>query len=274
MPYPILTLPFPFARRLCQLLTPEELQNVQIAAGHEIEKLKPIVKSIENKDTLFHFADSKIECVDFNEHSEVLSYLTEDSTLVKCKTAMFQTLTGSTFKNIDLTKIHLKTEELTFTMCNISIDILKSIASRIPAKHEVREFLLFQTRTDENINFPLVFGLFPNLKKIRFNQAYEGWLDDLSNINVVQLEYLCVQHTKLNELFHFKPEELLGFIKKQSPEFRLNIVFACPPGANLLQVSKVIMVFLKPHFDILNGKYKIDVHNGSSQVWLTFYNTY
>uniref|UniRef100_A0A7E4WA40 Peptidase_M16_C domain-containing protein n=1 Tax=Panagrellus redivivus TaxID=6233 RepID=A0A7E4WA40_PANRE len=57
MPYPILTLPYPFARRLCQLLTPEELENLQIAAGHKTRHLKPIIQLIKKQcaDELYHF---------------------------------------------------------------------------------------------------------------------------------------------------------------------------------------------------------------------------
>uniref|UniRef100_A0A7E4W4R7 Uncharacterized protein n=1 Tax=Panagrellus redivivus TaxID=6233 RepID=A0A7E4W4R7_PANRE len=43
MPYPILTLPYPFAKRLRQLLTPLELQQLQIAAGNSIDSLKPVI---------------------------------------------------------------------------------------------------------------------------------------------------------------------------------------------------------------------------------------
>uniref|UniRef100_A0A7E4UPS8 BPI2 domain-containing protein n=1 Tax=Panagrellus redivivus TaxID=6233 RepID=A0A7E4UPS8_PANRE len=54
MPYPILTLPYPFAKRLRQLLNPFELEQLQIAAGHTVTNpLKPIVTLY--KDYGVHF---------------------------------------------------------------------------------------------------------------------------------------------------------------------------------------------------------------------------
>uniref|UniRef100_A0A7E4WD10 FTH domain-containing protein n=1 Tax=Panagrellus redivivus TaxID=6233 RepID=A0A7E4WD10_PANRE len=238
MPYPILTLSHPFSRRLCQLLTPEELENLQLAAGPEIRNLKPIVQSFYDQNPQFRF---------FEDAAKVLLYLkdideiTDNYTLslLKCETLTFIEVTDLQFKNSDFSHIYFKANELAFQKCHLTVDYLKYVASIINAHGLLKLCLSISNDLDDDINFAFVFKTFPNLNDLSVGRAYNGWVNDLLNTNVTDLRSFSVYHNNYEELFSFKASDLHRFIKKQLPNFVVKMNVQCEPDATDDDLKKV-----------------------------------
>uniref|UniRef100_A0A7E4WDR6 F-box domain-containing protein n=1 Tax=Panagrellus redivivus TaxID=6233 RepID=A0A7E4WDR6_PANRE len=251
MPYPILTLPYPFARRLCQLLNPEELENLQIAAGYNTRHLKPIIQLIktqtaginnENSNVTLYFTETR------NNHKLTRSK-TDEAPFLKVESLFLFKLTKSLFEKSCFTHLFIITEQLNFCGCEITVDFLKMIALRIPQIYDVT-WLKFVCRCqiDKDVKLPFIFNTFPNVKVFEINYAYNGWLTDLLDLNVVNQRGFSLLHKNFDELFSFNADELYYFIQKQQTEFFIRLTYICDADADQDEIKKAVVTLLKPRF--------------------------
>uniref|UniRef100_A0A7E4VQX4 F-box domain-containing protein n=1 Tax=Panagrellus redivivus TaxID=6233 RepID=A0A7E4VQX4_PANRE len=263
MPYPILTLPYPFAQRLCQLLTPEELENLQTAAAHEIGQLKPIVQSMRSKLVIFYAINSKVVMNLVNHSIRTSVYKTS---YLKCDVLGFHQLNESMFKKSNFSHLYFKAKKLGFWGCDISITFLKTVALMIPAIHQLNQLdLSFSQRIDEAIKLPFIFHYFPNLLCFKTSRAYKGWVNDLLDLNIGGLSFFYIKHTNFDELFSFKAEQLYNFIQKQQSKFMISINYKYSADANTTEIKRSIVTLLKPKFQIVKkGVGKIELNIAST----------
>uniref|UniRef100_A0A7E4VXT2 F-box domain-containing protein n=1 Tax=Panagrellus redivivus TaxID=6233 RepID=A0A7E4VXT2_PANRE len=247
MSYPILTLPYPFAKRLRQLLDPFELEELQKAAGPYVRnELKPIVES-RKMDVVFMSA-------------YVLSYMVKHmnaphANLINCLESLnLLHLTSSDFENATTTQLLIRTKRIGFFECHVSNALLNKL-SKIVVRPFILEFR-YSHRFDEDVKFSTIIKIFPSVCWIGLGKAYSGWLDDLISTRTL-FKAIEIFHDNFDELFSFKPAELYDYVKTQHSTFRILLSYK----VNAYRYDWVIHMmqkFIDPRFDIKkNGRPKV-----------------
>uniref|UniRef100_A0A7E4URL5 F-box domain-containing protein n=1 Tax=Panagrellus redivivus TaxID=6233 RepID=A0A7E4URL5_PANRE len=256
MPYPILTLPYPFARRLHQLLSPDELENLQTAAGPDISQLKPIAQSLKMDYASFTLSDFNVVTLTISNYNDVVTMASCNPLIVKCKHLYVQCLNADIFKKCNfMTKLYLTAEQLHIDRCTVDMKLLTAIASIV---NGVKRFETVNVEND--VKLAGIFELFPRITNIFMPHAYKGWLGDLLRQNVTGLMELSVKHTDFDELFSFRSEELYQFVQNQSPEFKFEILLITPKNPiqtvimDQSDIGNCILPLINPHFDIVEGE--------------------
>uniref|UniRef100_A0A7E4URE3 F-box domain-containing protein n=1 Tax=Panagrellus redivivus TaxID=6233 RepID=A0A7E4URE3_PANRE len=261
MPYPILTLPYPFAKRLRQLLNPLELSELQKAAGHDvINTLKPILKTLNVYTVFFgpHFNnDHKVNFTDGLYYGTTLiSFSKNDHYFIKCDHAVFYDISDTALENFNINqKILMDAIRVEFRDCHVSIDFL-TILSKI----FVEPLLQFDARrchqVDEDINFSTILNIFPHITYIALQKAYSGWFYDLVSTGK-KFHVVEVFNFDFKNLFSFEPEQLYDFVTKQYSDFYICLFVKTDDVDATLDKLKP---FIEPRFDTkANGTVKVVV---------------
>uniref|UniRef100_A0A7E4ZQA7 F-box domain-containing protein n=1 Tax=Panagrellus redivivus TaxID=6233 RepID=A0A7E4ZQA7_PANRE len=185
MPYPILTLPYPFAKRLRQLLSPFELQDLQIAAGHTvINPLKPIVTSYKDYGVLFQgnptaITTGQLYRISMNNVMPFISYYLINNYLYCVDKLELRDMTTIVWENMNLNSLLIKVPYINIESSHISNDLLESVA-KVTVK--VRKLEVYNCRIDEDVTIAPIINTFPHVTNISINKAYFGWLNDLSKL--------------------------------------------------------------------------------------------
>uniref|UniRef100_A0A7E4ZYM9 Pectinesterase n=1 Tax=Panagrellus redivivus TaxID=6233 RepID=A0A7E4ZYM9_PANRE len=127
MPYLILTLPYPFAKRLPQLLNPVELRNLQIAAGHSEGSLKPIVLTCNVYIASFNGNTSDFISVG----QQKVVKIHNNKVFCKCEYAFFIALSEVVVENYYFNNTHYAANVVTFKHCKVSTKFLENVAHKL-----------------------------------------------------------------------------------------------------------------------------------------------
>uniref|UniRef100_A0A7E4VHM3 BTB domain-containing protein n=1 Tax=Panagrellus redivivus TaxID=6233 RepID=A0A7E4VHM3_PANRE len=225
MPYPILTLPYPFAKHLHQLLSPFELQDLQIAAGHNvINTLKPVVTSC--KDYIVHFQGNPndITTCELLRRTKSFSYATinireGEPYLTKCERVRLYDMSNPALESINHNNILAKTDRIDIESSHISNVFLHNVSKFLVQPRKVQ---INGHGFDEDVTFLTILNIFPHANDIMLNNAYFGWLNDLSSLGR-ELQFIMIVFESFEKVFSFRPEELYNFIENQGPEFRIHL---------------------------------------------------
>uniref|UniRef100_A0A7E4UQX5 F-box domain-containing protein n=1 Tax=Panagrellus redivivus TaxID=6233 RepID=A0A7E4UQX5_PANRE len=251
MPYPILTLPYPFAKRLCQLLSPSEVQELQIAAGHNvIDPLKPFVSSIQNYGlSLYGIATTDPHAINTCQaylsspgnvfSSTNLTNIRRDSVRYSVEVLLLLNMSNTALKNLNLRSQQIKTYLIDINSSHVTNDLLKNVARTTVGC----EYLtVYDNRFDENVTFDTIVDNFPRLNTLILNYAYCGWLSDLTNAR--KNLNLILRFDSFETVFSFRPEELYDFIAKQGPKFCIYLSLESNDPAAIYKV----MAYIDPRF--------------------------
>uniref|UniRef100_A0A7E5A1X7 DUF3822 family protein n=1 Tax=Panagrellus redivivus TaxID=6233 RepID=A0A7E5A1X7_PANRE len=209
MPYPILTLPYPFSKRLYQLLSPLELQRLQTAAGYDIHDLQPLVTT-HTVDSFYAYSWKHVPAPPFTivikvPGKEQIALPNVDH-VVNCR---YETnlwyMSSSTFKNLKTRMVG--TPQANFIYCDITNDFLQQ-ASKVVETSVVNIIL---SKVKEDVNFLSVTQMFPKVKSILFNY-YADPEKRIENNYLFGRDYLYFAFCRFEEFYCFKPEELFDFI--------------------------------------------------------------
>uniref|UniRef100_A0A7E4UVC5 F-box domain-containing protein n=1 Tax=Panagrellus redivivus TaxID=6233 RepID=A0A7E4UVC5_PANRE len=193
MPYPILTLPYPFAKRLSQLLSPSELKNLQIAADLITVGPQKVVNILKNK------------------------------ILCKCEYAFFNSLSDAVFENHDFNNTHYAANIVTFKNCKVGTNFLENMAKKLRQSTEL--YFEDKCEIDKSIKFPIIFNLFPFLNTLYITTACNGWVRELVDANpVTKIHIISIEHDNLDELLGFDSEDILS-LHEQHPQIFLSLTY-------------------------------------------------
>uniref|UniRef100_A0A7E4W812 F-box domain-containing protein n=1 Tax=Panagrellus redivivus TaxID=6233 RepID=A0A7E4W812_PANRE len=208
MPYPILTLPYPFAKRLRQLLNPFELKELQRAAGSCVRnELKPIVKSC-NMTAVRIIPKGKNDCI--------LKCVDNDMTISKVNQLLVNSLLGlwcvflnnSNFENATTTQLSIRAVTIAFYSCHITKTVLRNV-SKIAIGARRLDFR--SSFIDKDVTFATIIAAFPTVNCMTIEKAYSGWLHDLKDAKK-DFREVDITHDNFDELFSFKPADLYDYI--------------------------------------------------------------
>uniref|UniRef100_A0A7E4ULC8 F-box domain-containing protein n=1 Tax=Panagrellus redivivus TaxID=6233 RepID=A0A7E4ULC8_PANRE len=258
MPYPILTLPYPFAQRLCQLLSPFELSELQKAAGYDVANvLKPIVETRHihtvNCNPIYNDndnADSTYEMYDG------LKPLPKKDYLIKCMHACFYDMSDSALDTFNVNrKIMFDAVRVNCKNCHVSYAFLKSLLKMLvksPSQFDLR----YCYQIDKDVTFLTILTLFPHVNHIALQNVYFGWLIDLS-ITGKKFHVVEVFGFNFEDMFSFEPEELYNFVTQQYSDFNFHIFLKTD---DVEATFNKIALFIDPRFDTeINGGFKLVV---------------
>uniref|UniRef100_A0A7E4ZYJ5 F-box domain-containing protein n=1 Tax=Panagrellus redivivus TaxID=6233 RepID=A0A7E4ZYJ5_PANRE len=250
MPYPILTLPYPFVKRLRQLLDPFELKELQRAAGPYVRnELKPIVKSCKKDFINICSKDKNDYDVDWLHMKikipEVNQFLIDCTTELK-----FYHMTNSNFEKPTITQVFIKADIIRFLSCRISNAMLRNVL-KIAIRPWYLDFRYSNTGIDEDVTFSTIVDIFPSVKCITMGKAYFGWLDDLINTRK-RLDAVEIFHDNFDELFSFKPADLYDYFRAQYPPFWFLLTYRV--NANRYPwIINMMQKFIDSRFDVLEN---------------------
>uniref|UniRef100_A0A7E4ZSZ5 F-box domain-containing protein n=1 Tax=Panagrellus redivivus TaxID=6233 RepID=A0A7E4ZSZ5_PANRE len=273
MPYPILTLPYPFARRLRQLLDPFELELLQHAAGNAVtSELKPIVVSHKGDRAVFeqvfeHFPNP-IPVYKLKLHCDqiTLNISKKDQKLIKCEIVEFSELSNSTLENFNLDQLMVNVVRITFRKCHISNAFLEKVSKIV--LHPRGLDMGYCTNIDEDVKFSTILKIFPYVNCVAIGTSYFGWLDDLVSTGR-QLDIVEVLHNNFEEMFSFRPDELYEFVTKQCPEFYMHLYVKTN---DIAETVDKIKPYIDPRFDTdVRGYAKIYVTVTLHHIWTGCY---
>uniref|UniRef100_A0A7E4WDF6 F-box domain-containing protein n=1 Tax=Panagrellus redivivus TaxID=6233 RepID=A0A7E4WDF6_PANRE len=226
MPYPILSLPYPFAKRLRQLLNPFELQCLQAAAGYNVNTgLKPLVvshliKSLDFKSVVTNAPNANPAYVLYNNQNS-LTIPKKGQLIISSSMLSFFYMSNDALKTLNTDNLIIGTSLIVLQHCHISNDFLKNVSKMAiiqPSQLDMRN----SVNVDEDVKFSTILDIFPRITYVALRKSYSGWLRDLSNtgkkFHVVELF-----HNNFEEMFNFCPEELYTFTTKQYPDFYFHL---------------------------------------------------
>uniref|UniRef100_A0A7E4V3E6 F-box domain-containing protein n=1 Tax=Panagrellus redivivus TaxID=6233 RepID=A0A7E4V3E6_PANRE len=227
MPYPIATLPYPFRRRLRQLLSPNELVQLQIATGsmEDNKDLLPLktyysissVRMQRVSDSYFRFRWSTSNQV-IKDGLHLLSpkYLYLDN--------FTESDTSSRFFH------HLWPSNVIELIINGST-ITKDFLTKLSQKQLNPKILNINTCSDllftaNDTKFSHFFKTFPLLETAVFQYFLtSGWVRHMLGYGKTHLKDLYIADKNFDRLFSFKSAELDEFVKAQHAGFKLHILY-------------------------------------------------
>uniref|UniRef100_A0A7E4V8K8 Uncharacterized protein n=1 Tax=Panagrellus redivivus TaxID=6233 RepID=A0A7E4V8K8_PANRE len=230
MPYPINTLPYPFKKRLRQLLTPAETLQFQKATGHLENKhyLLPIQKyqqcwrvaiTTDKKLTSSWCLDDSDSvglsmelgpCMYRPKHIHLHNVLETHLSCPIFDYVLFDSADTLTLSDIVITEsllLALAAKKLKLTTFANAVPFPEVFDVDAPRLHAYFDA------------FPTMTGCF------RPCPAYEGWLQDLIEINKPNLKYINIASDDIEKLFSFCYEDMSKLFKRQCSEFRLNLEY-------------------------------------------------
>uniref|UniRef100_A0A7E4WBX6 F-box domain-containing protein n=1 Tax=Panagrellus redivivus TaxID=6233 RepID=A0A7E4WBX6_PANRE len=280
MPYPILTLPYPFAQRLRQLLNPFELKQLQLAAGHNvINPLKPIVPSSKERELYFiknfNTDPDAIPTYDLYLGSHptglsqpMISIPKNDKYLIKCLILRFYDMSHLALTSLNTDTLSIKPFRIDLDRCQIRQAFLKTLSKLVIKPSQL--CMWSSPDVDEGTTFSTILNIFPSVNSIAFAKSYFGWLSDLAS---TRRRFLAVDilHHDVEKIFSFRPEELYSFVIEQHPQFRFHILVVTD---DVDATVKKIAPFIDPRFTCeKNGylKFMLTVKNIMSRYQQEYY---
>uniref|UniRef100_A0A7E4VKD7 F-box domain-containing protein n=1 Tax=Panagrellus redivivus TaxID=6233 RepID=A0A7E4VKD7_PANRE len=216
MPYPILTLPYPFAKRLPQLLSPLELQNLQIAAGRFDGQLKPDVLACNFDCAIFNGDTSDIITIPMRK----VVKLHNNKIICNCEYVFFESLSNAVFENDHFNNTHYAASIVTMERCKVSTKFLENMAKKLTELTELH--IEDESEVDKSIKFPTIFNLFPFCKFLAITTAYNGWVRDLVDASIsTKIKRLTIEHGDLDELLSFDSDDIQSLLEQHSKMYMI-----------------------------------------------------
>uniref|UniRef100_A0A7E4V061 F-box/FBD/LRR-repeat protein n=1 Tax=Panagrellus redivivus TaxID=6233 RepID=A0A7E4V061_PANRE len=245
MPYPIHTLPYPFKKRLRQLLTPVELHELQKATGplETNHFLMPIQKNRKCECLIFRkMVDNKIlldtiPTFEKRNFSDVVEapYLSLKNFDEKAISIHFFNFVQ--FQKVRILELHLDITTVPF--------VIAMAQKRMQLTHLN---IYFATEASESqLRLPVFFKAFPAVLHFSFMlYAYKGWVKDILDCKMFGLEQLTIMSTNFDKLFSFCPEEVYQLVKSQHYKFKLELLHLTEKDFSV-EIHRTLPLF-KPYF--------------------------
>uniref|UniRef100_A0A7E4UV52 F-box domain-containing protein n=1 Tax=Panagrellus redivivus TaxID=6233 RepID=A0A7E4UV52_PANRE len=232
MPYPILTLPYPFAKRLQQLLSPFELQNLQIAAAHFKGPLEPVVMTSKVYRITFEGDTSDVinltvACNSLDMKTKTVN-IGNEKVVYQCPHASFNSLSNAVFDNICFNNLYYAAKIVCIKYCKVSLKFLENIAARFKITNLRDLYIREGNEIDNDVKISTVYKMFPFLKTLSIATAYNGWIRELLDPDfTTEIEYLLLRHDSLDELLSFNTVDFHRLVEKH-PRLNLYMVYKVP----------------------------------------------
>uniref|UniRef100_A0A7E4ZWC7 F-box domain-containing protein n=1 Tax=Panagrellus redivivus TaxID=6233 RepID=A0A7E4ZWC7_PANRE len=271
MPYPILTLPYPFAKRLRQLLNPFEIEELQKAAGKTvISPLKPIVTSCKVDTIEFKQNPMNDHAYGLYHRKNHISLPEKDQYFIKCVVARFSDMSEGALNTLKTDQLLIKLKRINLEGCHISHAFLRNVSKMMvvqPTQLDMR----FSPAVDEDVKFSTILDIFSCLTHIALKTSYFGWLDDLASTGK-KFHIAEVFDDNFEKMFSFCPKALYNFVNKQYADFHFRLFLMTD---NIQATVDKIKPFIDPRFDcIINGHIKICIfvcYNGAKYERLEYF---
>uniref|UniRef100_A0A7E4ZW92 FBA_2 domain-containing protein n=1 Tax=Panagrellus redivivus TaxID=6233 RepID=A0A7E4ZW92_PANRE len=216
MPYPIATLPYPFRRRLRQLLSPAELYQLQIATGSldDNKDLLPLQTCNFIENLVFEKDDTKIALIWAKSFAEKIKL--SGNNLYNVKNVHLGNLNESTLSDLEFHNVvTTNIANLHIVGCEVTIHFLASL-SRRKVKPTFLKIHSWSSLCTGTAKFSQLFEVFPTLEECSFkNFLMSGWVESMVDYGRTNLEVMSIWNSNFRIMVDFKPVKLYQFVKCQ-----------------------------------------------------------
>uniref|UniRef100_A0A7E4ZXH4 F-box domain-containing protein n=1 Tax=Panagrellus redivivus TaxID=6233 RepID=A0A7E4ZXH4_PANRE len=216
MPYPIASLPYPFGRRLRQLLSPTELLSLQIASGslENNEHLLPIqtYQSVPQLG-IRKLDDDTVELKWFQDNK---GYERNGSNVYNGKYLLLESLDESNLSDPIFDYVWLENiPTLALDDCTITESFLTKLSHKLV---KVSDLSVYSWSDGQFFNdgekFSLIFETFPLIEGCDFKYSLvKGWVKHMIDYGKTNLKELCIIDNNPWNLFCFTAAEMHQFVK-------------------------------------------------------------
>uniref|UniRef100_A0A7E4VPI8 F-box domain-containing protein n=1 Tax=Panagrellus redivivus TaxID=6233 RepID=A0A7E4VPI8_PANRE len=245
MPYPIASLPYPFRRRLRQLLSSTELLSLQIASGN-LENSKHLlpVQTYRSVPQLCigNLDDDTVELKWFQNDQ---FYDHNGSNLLNSPALFLDSLNESNMSDWVFHYVWLANiSSLEVANCTITEQFLTKLSCKQlkPTTFSIQSWSEKQF-LDDGTKFSYIFTTFPLLETCYFQYSLvPGWVKHMVEYGKTNLKRVYITENDFHKLFSFKAVELYQFVKAQNDGFQLHMWYNRVESVASVE-SKVLPLF-------------------------------
>uniref|UniRef100_A0A7E4ZXQ2 F-box domain-containing protein n=1 Tax=Panagrellus redivivus TaxID=6233 RepID=A0A7E4ZXQ2_PANRE len=246
MPYPICTLPYPFRRRLRQLLSPTELLSLQIATGtlKDNKHLLPIQTYHSVSELLIEKQNDDTVGLKWVKNEQIYEHNGSNlfTAIYLCLDNLNELdLSDPVFDYVWLGNI----PKLVVLGCTITKHFLTKLSHKLVKVSDLSVYSCSDGQFfKDGEMFSLIFETFPLIEGCDFKYSLvPGWVQHMVEYGKTNLKELCIIDNKPWNLFSFTAAEMHQFVKAQSPEFVLRMMYISVSKVGIIE-SRVFPFFV------------------------------